>query len=191
MPRWFREIASLFRACVRSRLGWLLAAVHALWLDLGIRSMGPPSRAAANLLDSLQGSDWTLFAGRPFHFTYQSWVLKSVLLVDLPAMLVASLADPLSWPVSFVTHVGRYEGSNIAAGLLFVVATGQWLMVGCVLERRFRTKTQPTRSDCVCNYAQVVSSSLCNWRSSVGAFIGTPTVRPSRASRVSIHSIWL
>jgi hypothetical protein len=144
MLRWFQKVALVFRACFRSRLGWLLAATHAIWLSLGIRSMGPPSRAASDLLDSLQGADWTLFAGRPFHFTYQSLVLKSVLLADLPAMLVASLADLLSWPLLFITHVGRYEGSYLAAGLLFVVATGQWLIVGCAVERRFRTKTRPT-----------------------------------------------
>jgi hypothetical protein len=115
-----------------------------MWFAVGIRSMGPPSRGAANLLDSLQGADWTLLAGRPFHFTYQSWVLKSVLLADLPAMLVASLTDLLVWPVSFVTRVGRYEGSYIGAGLLFVMATGQWLIVGYELERRFRKKTQRT-----------------------------------------------
>jgi hypothetical protein len=144
MLRWFLKVALVFRTCVRSRLAWLLAVAHAVWLGLGIRSMGPPSRAAANLLDSFQGADWTLFAGRPFHFTYQSWVLKSVLLADLPAMLVASLADLLAWPLSFITNVGRYEASYIAAALLFVVATGQWLIVGCAVERRFRTKTQPT-----------------------------------------------
>ena len=140
MSHWFRKVALLFRACVRSRLGWLLAAIHALWLDLGIRSMGPPSRAAANFLESVQGADWTLFAGRPFHFTYQSWVLKSVLLADLPSMLVASVGDLLLWPISFSRHVGRYEGSYISAGLLFAVATGQWLMVGCAIQKRFRSK---------------------------------------------------
>jgi hypothetical protein len=144
MTRWFARVASVFRECVRSRLGWILASIHAMWLALGIRSMGPPSRGAASLLDSLDGADWTLLAGRPFHFTYQSWVLKSVFLADLPAMLVASLTDLLLWPVSIVTHIGRYEGSYIAAGLLFVVATGQWLIVGYALERRFRKKTQPT-----------------------------------------------
>ena len=134
------SVASLFRAGVRSRLGWLLAAIHASWFYLGIRSMGPPSRDAARFLDSVQGADWTLFAGRPFHFTYQSWVLKSVLLVDLPSMLVASVGDLLLWPVSVATHVGRYKGSYIGAGLLFVVATGQWLMVGCVAHKRLRSK---------------------------------------------------
>jgi hypothetical protein len=144
MPRVFKRIVTVFWECVRSRLGWILAAIHAMWLGLGVRSMGPPSRAAANFLDNAQGADWTLFAGRPFHFTYQSWVLKSVLLADLPAMLVASLTDLLVWPVSFVTHVGGYEVSYIAAGLLLVVATWQWLMVGRALEKRFRTATRPT-----------------------------------------------
>ena len=143
MPHWFRRMATVFWGCVRSRFGWILAVIHAMWLGLGVRSMGPPSRAAANFLDNAQGADWTLFAGRPFHFTYQSWVLKSVLLADLPAMLVASLTDLFVWPVSFVTHVGRFEGSYIAAGLFFVVATGQWLMVGRALERRFLTTTRP------------------------------------------------
>jgi len=105
---------------------------------------GPPSRAAANFLDSVQGADWTLFAGRPFHFTYQSWVLKSVLLADLPSMLVGSVGGLLLGPFSFIRHVGTYEDSYIGAGLLFVLATGQWLMTGCAIQRRFLSKTRTT-----------------------------------------------
>jgi hypothetical protein len=129
-----------FRASVRSRLGWLLAAIHALWFYLGILSMGPPSRAAANFLDSLQGADWTLFAGRPFHFTYQSWVLKSVLLADMPSTLVVSAGDLLLWPLWLIKHIDTYGRSYIAAGLLFVVATGQWLMVGHFIQKRLSRK---------------------------------------------------
>jgi hypothetical protein len=144
MPHWFRRVAPLIQACVRSPLGWLLAALHTIWLGLGIRSMGPPSRTAASFLESVQGADWTLFAGRPFHFTYQSWVLKSVLLADLPSMLVASAGELLLWPMSFILHIGMYEGSYVSAGLLFVVATAQWLMVGCVIEKRLRSKAHTT-----------------------------------------------
>ena len=142
MPPWFAKIPPLFRACMRSRLGWFFAAIHALWFDLGIRSMGPPSRAAANFLDGVQGADWTFFAGRPFHFYYQSWVLKSVLLADLPSMLPASLGGILLWPISLIKHIGTYENSYIATGLLFVVATGQWLMMGCAIGQRFRSKAR-------------------------------------------------
>jgi hypothetical protein len=144
MAHKLKHVVPLIRRCTRCQLGWLLAAIHTFWLDLGIRSLGPPSRAAANFLNSVQGADWTLFAGRPFHFTHQSWILKSVMLADLPAIVVASVGTLLLWPISFIRHVGRYQGSYIGAGLLFVVATGQWLMVGCVIQKQFRSKRQTT-----------------------------------------------
>src|ERR1700719_748718 len=99
------RVVRLFRESARSRLGWVLAAIHALWFYLGVLSMGPPSRTAANFLDSVQGADWTMFAGRPFHFHYQSWILKSVLLADLPSMLVVSVGDLLLLPLWFTKHI--------------------------------------------------------------------------------------
>ena len=135
MTHWLGKVAPLIGRCLQSRLGWFLAVIHALWLDLGIRTMGPPSRAAANFLDSVQGADWTLFAGRPFHFTYQSWILKSVLLADLPSMLIASVGSLLLLPIPFIRH---------DAGLLFVVATAQWLIVGWAIQTRFRSKAHTT-----------------------------------------------
>ena len=133
-------VVRLFRDSVKSRLGWALAAIHALWFYLGILSMGPPSRTAANFLDSVQGADWTMFAGRPFHFHYQSWILKSVLLADLPSMLVVSVGDLLLLPLWFTKHIDTYVGSYVGAVLLFVVATGQWLVIGFLFQRRFRSK---------------------------------------------------
>jgi hypothetical protein len=121
-----------------------LAAIHALWFYLGILSMGPPSRTAANFLDSMQGADWTMFAGRPFHFHYQSWILKSVLLADLPSMLVVSVGDLLLLPFWFTKHIGTYVRSYLGAALLFVVATGQWLVIGFFIQGRFRSKRRGT-----------------------------------------------
>lgn len=129
------------RSCAASRLGWLLTGIHALWFYLGVQSMGPPSRAAANFLDGLQGADWTFFAGRPFHYAYQSWVLKSLILADMPAMLVGSFFSLLLTPFQFLLHIGTYEGSYIGAISLFVLATGQWLMVGHLVQKRFWQKS--------------------------------------------------
>jgi len=138
----FRHRISMFlRSCVASWLGWLLSGIHALWFCFGIQSMGPPSRAAANFLDGVQGADWTFFAGRPFHYTYQSWVLKSVILADMLAMLIGSFFSLLSSPFRVFMHIGTYEGSYIGAIYLFVLATGQWLMVGNLFEKRFRRKS--------------------------------------------------
>jgi len=134
------RVVRLFREAARSRLGWALAATHALWFYLGILSMGPPSRNAANFLDSVQGADWTMFAGRPFHFYYQSWVLKSLVLADLPSMFVASVGSLLTAPLGLRRLIGTYTGSYVGAGLLFVVATGQWLVIGFLVQRQFRSK---------------------------------------------------
>jgi hypothetical protein len=117
-----------------------LAAIHALWFYLGILSMGSPSRTAAIFLDSVQGADWTMFAGRPFHFHYQSWVLKFLVLADLPSMHVASVGSLLIVPLKLTGHIDTYSGSYIGAGLLFVVATGQWLVVGFLIQKWFRSK---------------------------------------------------
>jgi len=135
------RIATLLYECARSRFGWVLATIHALWFYLGVRSMGPPSRAAADFLGGMQGADWTLFAGRPFHFVYQSWVLKILILADMLAMLVGSACGLLLWPLSIIKRIPIYEASYISAGMLFVLATGQWLVVGHLLQRQFRRKS--------------------------------------------------
>ena len=93
-----QRLARFFRACATSRVGWILASIHLVWFFVGVRSMGPPSRRAADFLDSVQGADWTLFAGRPFHYYYQSWILKS-LLADLPAMLLEAACGLLLSPL--------------------------------------------------------------------------------------------
>jgi len=82
-----------------------------------------------------------MFAGRPFHFHYQSWILKSVLLADLPSMLAVSVGGLLTVPPT--KHIDTYTRSYVGAGLLFVVATGQWLVIFLV-QRRFRSKRRGT-----------------------------------------------
>lgn len=99
--------------------------------------MGPSSRAAAAYLDSLVGADWAFFAGRPFHYTYQSWILKSLIWADLPSMLIEFVCGLLLGPLSSVMRVGTYEGSYISAGILFAIASMQWLIAGYLLQKRF------------------------------------------------------
>jgi hypothetical protein len=103
--------------------------------------MGPASRTAAAFLNSLQGADWTFFAGRPFHFTYQSWTLKSLLLADMPSLFVQVFGGLLLWPVRCMVHVDIYEGSYVSAGFLFVIGTVQWLLVGRFFQKRFQRQS--------------------------------------------------
>jgi len=61
---------------------------------------------------------------------------------------------------------------------------------GTVVDRRTSSpSTIPVKVRLV--YAHLVSSCLWSWRSSLGGFIGTPTARPRRVSRVSTQSIWV
>jgi hypothetical protein len=74
-------------SCLRSRVAWLVASIHGAWFFLAVANMSPPSPMFANFLDSLSGSSTTIFAGRPFHFTYESMTLKSLFVADLPSSL--------------------------------------------------------------------------------------------------------
>ncbi len=131
------RLAQFVRACTTTRVGWILVSIHAVWFYLGVRSMGPPSRNAAALLDNMQGADWTLFAGRTFHFTYQSWILKSLILADLPSMLVEAVGGLLTAPISFFVHIGTYEGSYVSALVFWAGGSLQWLIIGHFLQKRF------------------------------------------------------
>jgi len=124
----------LIRSCMRSRLAWLLASIHGVWFFLAIANMSPPSRAFANFLDSMSWSDTTIFAGRPYHFTYESIWLKSLVVADLPAGLAAIPLSIVLSPVDRMGHFDTYTESYVVAGFFFVVATFQWLIIGRATE---------------------------------------------------------
>ena len=103
--------------------------------------MGPPSRRAADFLDSLQGADWTLFAGRPFHYHYLSWVMQALILADMPSMLVAAALALLLSSLHLTPHLSTFVQSYVDAVVRFILATGQWLLIGRRLEGRFPSRS--------------------------------------------------
>jgi hypothetical protein len=116
--------------CFRSRLAWILVFLHAAWFFLVVANMSPP---APGLAQFLQGGGWssaTLFAGRPFHFEYESIPLKFLFLIDLPSALAAIPLDFATYPLAKMSHLSFYTGSYVAATELPLVATFQWLLVG-------------------------------------------------------------
>ena len=129
-----RFAMQLVLSCLRSRLAWLLAAIHASWFYLAVENMGPPSRGAANFLDGFAGADWTMFAGRAFHFTYESIYLKGLIAADLPAGLVGVPLGMIISPVLRIAQMGRFEESYVSAYILFILATFHWLVVGRLVE---------------------------------------------------------
>ena len=132
---------ALSRSCVRSRLAWLLVCLHAAWFLLAIANMSPPSTGFADFLDQGGLSTATIFAGRPFHFHYESIALKLLILADMPSAIVQALLGLVSWPLLMNIHLGRYLASYIAAGFLFLIATCQWLVVGHAVQNWLSSKS--------------------------------------------------
>jgi hypothetical protein len=126
-----------FHGCMRSRLAWALASLHAVWFFAALHAMGPASRAAAQFWDTVEGADWTIFAGRTFHFTYEPMVVKLLWAADLPALLLTILPDLLAAPLIRLAHLGTFESSYVAAGEFLIAGSLQWLAIGRWLEVRW------------------------------------------------------
>jgi hypothetical protein len=102
--------------------------------------MSPPSPALAHFLDNGGLSTATIFAGRPFHFHYESVFLKLLIIVDLPSALIEALFALISLPLLTIIHLNTYLTSYFGAGLLLVIATWQWLAVGNTVQNRLVSK---------------------------------------------------
>ena len=127
----------LFRDSARSPLAWLLVAIHAALFFLAVTSMRPPNPAYGQVLDA--GGSWntTLFAGRPFHFYYESLLLKILFTVDLPAGLAVIPAALIGDLFLRALNIGSYVGSYLGAALFLLASSCQWLAVGGLLRRRY------------------------------------------------------
>ncbi len=149
-PTAIRAFVRYVQTSARSRLAWLLACLHAAWFLLSIADMSPPSPGFAAFLENGGGSSATIFAGRPFHFAYESIALKLLFLFDLPSELaiaaVGLLSIPIAWPLEKMFHPTLYARSYFGASLVFLVATVQWLAVGNSLETWLASKRRGTSS---------------------------------------------
>jgi hypothetical protein len=136
LRRAVHTVVGFVRCCICSRLGWLLACVHAAWFFLAIANMSPPSHSLADFLEKGGWSSSTIFAGRPFHFHYESTLLKSLILVDLPSMPVQLLLGIIAWPLLTTIHLSFFAASYLEAGLFFLITTCQWLTIGNEVQKR-------------------------------------------------------
>ena len=129
------RIADFTRASLHSRPDWTLVCLHAAWFFLAIANMSPPSHAFAKLLEHV-GSTATIFAGRPFHFAYESGALQFLVVADLPSMIAEIPFGLLAMPLLRLFPLDLYSGSNVDASLMVLVASCKWLAVGNFLESR-------------------------------------------------------
>jgi hypothetical protein len=124
------RLASFIRACATCRLAWVFAFLHAAWFFVAIANMSPPSPQLAHFLDQGGGSSASVLAGRPFHFNYESNLLKCLFVIDLPSMVAAIPLDFVVSGLLRVFRVGSFVGSYFGAGLMLLAGTFEWLALG-------------------------------------------------------------
>jgi hypothetical protein len=130
----FTKLGRFLTEAIRSRLAWLLVSMHVAWFLLAIANMSPPSPGFANYLEHGGWSSATILAGRPFHFVYESLLLKLLFLADLPSMLAEIPAAFVMSPLLRILHVGFYSSSYVDAALWLTLGSCQWLVVGVLVE---------------------------------------------------------
>src|ERR1041384_2959499 len=139
-PSKWARLSTFLRNTARSRIAWVFATIHMAWFFLAISTMSAPNPRFAALLETVQGSSTTLFAGRPFHFLYESIVMKLLILGDLPAMIAVIPIGLLLAPFRRLLHLNLYLGSYIGAALLLLIGTIQWMIIGKVVEVQIKAK---------------------------------------------------
>ena len=131
----------LCRNSARSRFGWLLVCLHAAWFFVAIANMSPPAPGFGAFLDGGGRSSATLLAGRPFHWHYESLLLKSLFLADLPSILAMVPVNLVVLLPLTPLHLGFYVISYLTAAIWLLGASVQWLVVGSWLEQRIESTT--------------------------------------------------
>ena len=149
--RWLTRVReALVWCCTECRapaindVGWLFATFHAVALTLCVANMSPPDREFADMLDRVYAeggwSSATVYAGRPFHLTYESLPLQLITLVDIPAMLLAVGPSYCLEALNLVPSSAYYQSYYVFGGeLLF--GSMQWLFVGVAFAKWTRPGT--------------------------------------------------
>jgi hypothetical protein len=115
---------------------WLFVSLHASWFFLAVANMSPPSPALGTFFDNGGGSSAALLAGRPFHFVYDSFALKLLLLADLPSYFLTIPLGVVADLFVLSLHLGHYRGSYVGAALWLLGGSIQWLLMGYAFDLR-------------------------------------------------------
>jgi len=131
-------IVRFLKRVALSRVGQLLLVVHLCLVVYGFAQkpvLGPGSIPCVE-----QPSSAILLAGRSYHFHYESDLIKAVTILDLPALTVGSFPGAL---LSYLP-VCAYADSWIRGVVILTMASIQWLLVGCFLQKSYRALKRGT-----------------------------------------------
>jgi hypothetical protein len=132
-----KSILQFIKRVAGSRIGQVIFIIHLSLFVFEIARKPPVPRMMNNAIRTEEiMPSMLLFAGRPFHFAYESSLFQFLFLVDLPgAMLLSIIFSALSYPIFLVIPpLGEYDESWVGAIVFLCGASIQWLLVGYCIE---------------------------------------------------------
>ncbi len=128
-----KTIFEFGKRLVSSQFGLFLLVIHLIILVYRfIPRTLINSEKTCNL--EFRSPGWIYIAGDYFHFAYENILMQTVLLLDLPVLIIAesivNLFSYLNWC--------DFTKSWVIAGLSLIFASLQWLLVGLGLQEFYR-----------------------------------------------------
>lgn len=137
------SLLHFIKRVVRSRLGQILFVVH---LCLVVYDFAPKPAASGDMPCVVEPSSQALIAARPFHYHYESDLMKTLIVLDLPGLVLGYVIDLLLTPLNYLIRPCAYARSWMAAGVCLVGTSIQWWLVGFLVGTSIRYR-KPRQDD--------------------------------------------
>lgn len=123
-----------------NRIGQCFFVVHLILVVYTLAEKPLVSRAVNNAFDKSEVVSASLYAGRLFHWYYESSLMKTLFIVDLPGAFLGLVlfGAPIGLVLSFLPPLGEYDESWLFFALCFAGSSIQWMLIGYRLDRRIR-----------------------------------------------------
>ncbi len=135
-----KSILCFLRRIINSRLGQILFVIH---LSLIIYSFAQKRAVSSEIPCVVEPSDQVLIAARPFHYYYESNLLKTLVTLDTPGMYLSIVISLPLVPFGYLFRLCAYTESWIAAIVLLVGTSVQWWLTGFIVEALVRWYRSP------------------------------------------------
>jgi hypothetical protein len=135
--RVLRTILRFFRCVLTNRAAQFLFVAHLVLVIYACADKPSLNRAENNEVLTGTSSSMVLIAGRGFHYHYESPLVKTLWVVDLPGEFlgVIFIGLPLYPILKIMPPLGAYDSSWFAAITFLAGSSFQWMLVGYLTER--------------------------------------------------------
>ena len=122
-----------------NRLGHLLAVAHLMLVVWEFRRK-PSTTLGCN--SELSGAGWNIIAGRMVHWHYESDILKTIFILDIPSAFLTIFFTPIGYFI--YPHLCAYTITWVDAFIGLICTSLQWMFIGFLVTWLYRQIRQNT-----------------------------------------------